>query len=215
MLSMAAAKSQIANGSPISGYVITVQPGGTSIVCSASPCEVTGLRNGVAYGFTVRATNAVGDSTESAASVAAPAGPPAPAGKATATMSGTTATITWVAPAALNGATITGYTVTASPGGAACTVTDPAATSCTIEGLDPSVTYSFAVVAHSTAGDSAVTTTEAASSTPHEATPSTTHGLAFTGAGLAGSFGLAFVLVVSGVVMIAEERRRSRCQRHM
>ena len=40
------------NGAAVSGYTVTVQPGGRTIACSASPCVVDGLTNGTAYTFT-------------------------------------------------------------------------------------------------------------------------------------------------------------------
>jgi outer membrane protein OmpA-like peptidoglycan-associated protein len=52
-------------GSPITGYTVTVLPGGRTVACDSSPCTVTGLTNGTTYRFTVHATNAIGDSPES------------------------------------------------------------------------------------------------------------------------------------------------------
>ena len=49
-------------------------------------------------------------------------GPQAPA-SVTAVPGDTTATVSWTAPASLDGATLTGYTATAAPGGEACTTT--------------------------------------------------------------------------------------------
>ena len=66
-----------ANGSPITGYTVTVKPGGAEVACASSPCAVSGLTNGTAYTFTVRATNDVGDSDASDASAAVtPVGTP-------------------------------------------------------------------------------------------------------------------------------------------
>lgn len=55
-------------GSPITGYTVTSTPGGITATGASSPINVTGLTNGTAYTFTVRATNAIGNSAESAAS---------------------------------------------------------------------------------------------------------------------------------------------------
>ncbi|QWT18978.1 autotransporter domain-containing protein [Bacillus sp. NP157] len=55
-------------GSPITSYTATSTPGGLTATGSASPLTVTGLIAGTPYTFTVRATNAQGDSPESAAS---------------------------------------------------------------------------------------------------------------------------------------------------
>ena len=79
------------------------------------------------------------------------AGPQAPA-SVKAVPGDTTAHVSWTVPARLDGGTLTGYTATASPGGAACSTTG--ATRCTIIGLADGTTYSITVVAHTTAGDS-------------------------------------------------------------
>jgi hypothetical protein len=61
----------------------------------------------------------------------------------------TSADVTWSPPADDGGAPISGYTVTASPGGATCsTVTD----GCTVTGLTPGQSYTFAVTASNSAG---------------------------------------------------------------
>lgn len=57
----------------------------------------------------------------------------------------------WTAPAS-DGSTITGYIVTASPGGATCTTTG--ATSCTVTGLTNGESYTFTVVATTDEGNS-------------------------------------------------------------
>ena len=61
----------------------------------------------------------------------------------------TSAVVSWKAPTSAGGEPITGYRVTAFPGGATCT---PTATTCRIDGLVPGETYSFGVVARNPIG---------------------------------------------------------------
>ena len=156
-----------ANGSAITGYTVTVFAGGTAVTgktCPLSPatattCVMTGLTNGTAYTFKVKATNAVG-STDSAASIAVtpaavPVAPTAPRVAVGVGVGANKATITWVAPAN-NGSAITGFTVTAftSSGTSAgtCTTTAVTALSCSITGLTTGVTYTFKVMAKNANG---------------------------------------------------------------
>ena len=97
------------------------------------------------------------------------------------------ANIYWTAPGSLDGGTLTGYTATATPSGAACTTTG--ATSCTITGLSNGTAYQVSVVAHTTAGDSGAS--PAAGVTPGS-------GLAFTSNPAdTASFGVPFSFTVT------------------
>jgi hypothetical protein len=148
------------NGATITSYTVTAAPGGKTAVVNGDPAAttvaVTGLTNGTAYTFTVHATNAAGDGTESSASAAVtPAGVPDKPTGVSATAGDAQATVTWTAPAN-NGATITSYTVTASPGGLTASVSgNPAATQVNVAGLTNGVSYSFTVVATNVKGGSA------------------------------------------------------------
>ena len=75
--------------------------------------------------------------------------PGAPTG-VTATAGNGQATVTWSAPASNGGSPITGYTVTASPGGLTCTTAG--ALTCTVSGLTNGTPYSFTVTASNAAG---------------------------------------------------------------
>ena len=57
-------------GDAITAYTVTSSPGGVTATGAASPITVTGLTNGTAYTFTVRATNSVGNSVASSATAA-------------------------------------------------------------------------------------------------------------------------------------------------
>jgi hypothetical protein len=57
------------NGSPIAGYTVTSDPGGSTCTTTGeTTCTVTGLVNGTSHTFTVFATNGVGDGPSSAPS---------------------------------------------------------------------------------------------------------------------------------------------------
>lgn len=57
-----------AGGASITGYTVTSSPGGITATGASSPITVTGLTNGTAYTFTVKATNSVGAGSVSTAS---------------------------------------------------------------------------------------------------------------------------------------------------
>lgn len=59
------------------------------------------------------------------------------------------ATVSWLPPTEVTG--VTGYVVTAAPGGATCTVTGAASTSCVVTGLANGTPYTFTVAATYTA----------------------------------------------------------------
>ena len=141
-------------GSPITGYTVTAAPGGqTCSTTGALSCTVTGLTNGTSYTFTVVATNSVGAGSASAASSpVVPVGSPGAPTGVTATAGNGQATVTWVAPASNGGSPITGYTVTAAPGGQTCSTTG--ALSCTVTGLTNGTSYTFTVVATNSVGSS-------------------------------------------------------------
>jgi hypothetical protein len=133
--------------SPITGYTVTASPGGESCTSLSllTECTITGLDNGGEYTFSVTATNAIGTGTASteSADVTVSGAPGAPGG-VSASHGSEQARVSW-SPAAENGSALTGYTVTAAPGGATCSTSE--ATACTVSGLKNGTEYRFTVTA--------------------------------------------------------------------
>jgi len=139
-----------ANGSPITGYTVTSNPGNLSATGTSSPITVSGLTNGTAYTFTVTATNAVGTSAASTPSSAVtPSTTPSAPTSVVATAGDASASVAFGAPASNGGAAITSYTVAASPGTATATGT---ASPITVSGLANGTSYTFTVTATNAAG---------------------------------------------------------------
>ncbi|HET8931702.1 MAG TPA: kelch repeat-containing protein [Acidimicrobiales bacterium] len=92
--------------------------------------------------------------------------PPTAPARVTATAGDTRIEVHWVPAAADGGSAITGYAVTATPGGATCTTTD--AISCFVDGLSNGTPYTFTVTATNAIGTSPVSAASAPV-TPHPA----------------------------------------------
>ena len=144
-------------GSGITGYTVTASPGGQTGTGYGSPITVTGLANGTSYTFTATATNAAGQGPASSPSNAiVPVGAPGAPTSAYATAGNGQATIAFSAPTSTGGTSITGYTVTASPGGQ----TAPGSSSpITVSGLTNGTSYTFTVTATNSVGTSSVSST--------------------------------------------------------
>jgi uncharacterized protein (TIGR02145 family) len=166
-------------GSAITGYTVTSTPGGFFATGPASPLTVTGLTNGIAYTFTVIATNANGNSPASAASNSVtPSTVPGAPTIGTATKGNAQASVTFTAPASNGGSAITGYTVTSNTGG--FFATGPASP-LTVTGLTNGIAYTFTVIAINTNGNSP------ASAASNSVTPSTVPGAPTIGIATAGT----------------------------
>ena len=98
-------------------FTVTSTPGSYTNTGTSSPIVVTGLQSSTQYTYAVTATNSAGTSSASSASsgVTATTVPQAPT-IGTATAGNAQASVTFTA-GATGGSSITGYTVTSSPGG--------------------------------------------------------------------------------------------------
>ena len=140
------------NGSPITGYQVTTDPGAITCDTATTECVVTGLNadENVKYSYTLTATNAVGTS---AASDPYPAARPGVPGTPTAVAGDASATVTVTAPT--TGGTPESYIVTANPGSATCTISVPSdPLSCQVNGLTNGVSYTFTAVSDNAGGTS-------------------------------------------------------------
>jgi hypothetical protein len=138
--------------SSIIGYTATAVPGGaTCTTTGALACAIDGLSPGAEYFVTVRAVNAVGTGPTSerltrTTPLVVPDQPRTPLIQA----SPGSIEVGWAAPDFDGGTAISGYTATASPGGAQCS-TD-GATTCTINGLPHGTDYEVTITATNAVG---------------------------------------------------------------
>ncbi|PRX74304.1 S-layer family protein [Cohnella sp. SGD-V74] len=148
-------------GSAITGYTVTALVNGSATgmteTGTASPITVSGLTNGTAYTFSVRATSALGDSSESDPSgEVTPRTVPGAPTRVSATAGNGQAVVSFTAPTNNGGSAITGYTVTALVDGSATGMTATGTASpITVTGLTNGTSYTFTVRATNAAGDSA------------------------------------------------------------
>jgi len=144
-------------GYAITSYTAVSTPGGITGTLSqagSGTISVTGLTPGNTYSFIVFATNSQGAGINSAASntITTDAAAPGAPTIGTAIKTGaTTATVAFTEPSINNGAAVTGYTVTSTPGGITAT---GSSSPIPVTGLSPASSYTFTVTATNTAGTS-------------------------------------------------------------
>ena len=132
-------------GGEVANYIVESTPAGAQCQISGTSAECGGLDDGVAYTFTVTATNA-GGMAKSSVSNSAIAGPAAPApgvpGKPTGVGIEGGIDLTWTAPT--TGGPVDSYIVQSNPAGGTCVITGTTAR-CT--GLEDFQSYTFTVLA--------------------------------------------------------------------
>lgn len=156
-IAMAVTNSDIIN------YTVTSNPAGgvdSNAGTTNTSHLITGLNAGTAYTFTVTASNAVGSVTSVSSNSIIPYTVPGAPTAVTATASATRnqATVSFTAPASDGYSLITGYIVTASPGGLTAS---GSISPLTVTGLTAGTDYTFTVVATNAAGDSAASAASA------------------------------------------------------
>ncbi|MEV6342972.1 fibronectin type III domain-containing protein [Actinoplanes sp. NPDC051851] len=137
----------LANGRAITGHTVS-WPGGSQACPATSPCVVTGLSNR-SYTFTLHATNAVGDSPESASRTVSLGAVPDPPTITAAVPGDGQATLRFRDGAA-NGSWITGHMANFAGGPVSCP-----SSPCVITGLVNGTGYTFTVQAMNAVGNSA------------------------------------------------------------
>ena len=137
-----------ANGSPITGYRVTGTPSFSQTCAATVVCQLTGLKNGTKYRFTVQAVNDIGVGPTSPASAViepdqVPDQPTAP----TTLFGDSSMTVSWSAPHS-GGSAITYYLLQVSPPDAGGQKKIPAGTTRVVwSGLTNGTTYTFRVQA--------------------------------------------------------------------
>jgi hypothetical protein len=126
---------------------------------AASPIAVSGLTNGIAYTFTVQATNSIGSTVSAPSSPpVTPVGPPGAPTIGTATVGALagTAVVSFSAPVGTGGSpisTATAYVVTSTPDGK---TNSGSGSPVTVSGLTSGVAYRFSVTVTNDAGFTSV-----------------------------------------------------------
>ena len=150
-------------GAAITGYNVyrgTTSGGesGTPVATNVSALSFTdtGLTNGTTYYYQVAALNSAGLSPQSSQAFATPqivqaTAPGAPT-SVLAKAGSAQAVVSWTSPASDGGSPVTGYTVTAAPGGKTATTTR--ATTVSVTGLTNAISYTFTVTATNVIGTS-------------------------------------------------------------
>ena len=173
-------------------YTITSSPGSFTATGSTSPLVITGLQSSTSYTYTATATNNYGTSSASSAStgVTATTVPQAPT-ISSVTGGNAQAEITITANAT-GGSSITGYTVTSSPGSITASGSSPV----TVTGLTNGTAYTFTAVATNANGNSAASSASS-SVTPSEWAPIGAYDSIATGIGTGSNDEITFSSIPS------------------
>ena len=131
-------------------YTITSSPGSFTATGSTSPITVTGLQSSTQYTYTGTASNNYGTSSASSASSAVTATTVPQAPTISSVTGGNAQAEIAITANATGGSSITGYTVTSSPGNITASGSSPV----TVTGLTNGTSYTFTAVATNANGNS-------------------------------------------------------------
>lgn len=142
-----------AGGASLIRYALELSPGGGTCDTAEVSCSIEGLVPGGDYTASITAYSAYGRSSPTTTSfrfdtLSAPSAPR----DVVVVPKDTRASISWSPPSSDGNSPISGYTVTAMPGGRSCSTTT--ALTCTVTKLTNGQSYSFYVVATNTIGSS-------------------------------------------------------------
>ena len=143
-------------------YVVTSSPGSYTASGTASPITITGLQSSTQYTYTVVASNNYGTASASSASSAVTATTVPQAPSITSVTAGNAQVSVAFSANATGGSSITGYTITSSPGNITAT---GSSSPIVVTGLTNGTSYTFTATATNTHG------TSLASSASNSVTP--------------------------------------------
>lgn len=142
--------------SRVASYTATANPGGHRCTSTKKlDCMLTDLRLNTSYEITVTAMNTLMPSRPSEPIwFDYELRPPGAPWDLAIVGGDRTATATWQSPRDTGGLEISGFTVSANPGGASCSTTGDSANTCAITGLENGIPYTFTVSAINDLGQS-------------------------------------------------------------
>jgi len=161
-------------GSPIVGYIVEITgAGGTTQVSLpvVNAYTATGLQNGSAYSFRVRAQTVVAGQWSAASAAVTPLGlPAAPTGVVAMAASGA-AEVSWSGVSATGGSPVTGYVIRHVSSRGTVDVAVGPGLAATVTGLVNGTPYQFQVAARTAAGQGVFSTLSAAATPGPQAAP--------------------------------------------
>jgi hypothetical protein len=158
-------------GTPVTGYVVTAEPGGRSVTVSSSATTgvVTGLKLGTTYRLHIAATSALGRSKEAVTPAVTLVGPPGPPTNVKASAGPQRVTVSWTGANA-HGSAVRSYALY-NEDSSVTKVVSGSTRSYTFTGLTAGHTYTFSIYATNDVGSSSTVTANGATPTTAQSAP--------------------------------------------